>query len=167
MKRLMAESIECLRYLRSENTCLKRSHSSDNKNQLLEIRYARSNMVLIRDFSYRVSHDFDSEGEGQYQLVLIVGTQLSKDTHKKRSNHFATFLISFSAWIFKMKFNPMPDLLYTGFTIIEINLFYGGEYLRAKICGFLTFLRSNFSFWQISVNASLLVSWKYLLYVNF
>ena len=33
-----------------------------------------------------------------------------------------------------------PDLLTTGFTIIEIGLFYGREDLEAKICRFLTFL---------------------------
>ena len=33
-----------------------------------------------------------------------------------------------------MEFNPLPDLLNTGFTIIEISLFYGGENLEAKIC---------------------------------
>ena len=39
-----------------------------------------------------------------------------------------------------MKFNPLPDLLNTGFTIIEIGLFYSGEHLGAKMCGFLTYL---------------------------
>ena len=37
-----------------------------------------------------------------------------------------------------MGFNPLPDLLNTGFTIIEIGLFYGGENLEAKICKFQT-----------------------------
>ena len=32
-----------------------------------------------------------------------------------------------------MEFNPFPGLLNTGFTIIEIGLFYGGENLEAKI----------------------------------
>ena len=31
-----------------------------------------------------------------------------------------------------MEFNPLPDLLNTGFTIIEIGLFYGGEHSEAK-----------------------------------
>ena len=35
-----------------------------------------------------------------------------------------------------MEFNPLPDLLNTEFTIIEIDLFYGGEHLGAKICIF-------------------------------
>ena len=29
---------------------------------------------------------------------------------------------------------PLPNLLNTGLTIIEIGLFYGGEHLGAKIC---------------------------------
>ena len=33
-----------------------------------------------------------------------------------------------------MEFNPLPHLLYTGFTIIEIGLFYGGEHMEAKMC---------------------------------
>ena len=37
-----------------------------------------------------------------------------------------------------MEFNHLPDLLNTGFTIVEIGLFYGGEHLGAKICNFLT-----------------------------
>ena len=37
-----------------------------------------------------------------------------------------------------MEFNPLPDLLNTGFTVVEIGLFYGGEHLGAKICRFLT-----------------------------
>ena len=39
-----------------------------------------------------------------------------------------------------MKFNPLPDLLNIRFTVTEIDLFYGGEHLGAKICRFLTFL---------------------------
>ena len=35
-----------------------------------------------------------------------------------------------------MEFNPLQDLLNTGFTIIENDLFYGGENLVAKICRF-------------------------------
>ena len=35
-----------------------------------------------------------------------------------------------------MVFNHLPDLLNTGFTIVEIVLFYGGENLEAKICRF-------------------------------
>ena len=31
-----------------------------------------------------------------------------------------------------MEFNPLLDLLNTGFTIIKIGLFYGGEHLGAK-----------------------------------
>ena len=41
---------------------------------------------------------------------------------------------------FKIEFNPLPDLLNTGFAIIEIGLFYGGENLKAKICSIQTFL---------------------------
>ena len=51
---------------------------------------------------------------------------------------FVTFVISFSGWFFKKGFNPLPDLLNTGFTIIEISLFYGGKHFGAKICRFLT-----------------------------
>ena len=39
-----------------------------------------------------------------------------------------------------MEFNPLPDLLNTGFTVIEIGLFYEGENLEGKICRFQTFL---------------------------
>ena len=35
-----------------------------------------------------------------------------------------------------MEFNPLPDLLNTGFTTVEIGLFYGGEHLGANICRF-------------------------------
>ena len=52
----------------------------------------------------------------------------------------ATFLINFSVWFFKIEFNPLPDLLNTGFEIMEIGLFYGGEHLGVKICRFLIFL---------------------------
>ena len=34
--------------------------------------------------------------------------------------------------IFKMEFNTLPDLLNTGFTIIEIGLFYVGENIREQ-----------------------------------
>ena len=57
---------------------------------------------------------------------------------------FANFLISFSVKIFKMEFNFLPGLLDTGFTIIQIGLFLGGEHLGAKICRFLTFLTDHF-----------------------
>ena len=56
--------------------------------------------------------------------------------------HFATFLLGFSVWCFKMEINPLPGLLHNGFTITEIVLFYGGVHLNTKICRFLTF------FWQ-------------------
>ena len=39
-----------------------------------------------------------------------------------------------------MEFNPLPDLLNWGFTVIEIGLFYGGENLGVKIYRFQTFL---------------------------
>ena len=41
--------------------------------------------------------------------------------------HFAKSLFGFSVWCFKMEFQLLPDLLNTGFTIIEIGLLYGGE----------------------------------------
>ena len=62
--------------------------------------------------------------------------------------HFATFLISFSVWFFKMEIIPLPDLLNTGFTIIEIGLFYGSEHLRAKICRFQTVFEDG-DFWSL------------------
>ena len=31
-----------------------------------------------------------------------------------------------------MEFDPLPDLLNTGFTIVEIGLFYSSEHLEAK-----------------------------------
>ena len=37
-----------------------------------------------------------------------------------------------------MEFNPFPDLLNTGFTVIETGLFCGGEHLGAKIYRFPT-----------------------------
>ena len=50
------------------------------------------------------------------------------------------FLNGFSVWFFKTEFNPLQDLLNTGFTIIEIDLFYGNnENLEAKICRFQFF----------------------------
>ena len=51
-------------------------------------------------------------------------------------------MISFSVWFFKMEFNHLRDLLNTGFTIVEIGLFYSGKHLGAKICRLLTCLRS-------------------------
>ena len=42
-----------------------------------------------------------------------------------------------------MELNPLPDLLNTGYTVIEIGLLHGGEHL--EICKFLTF------FWQDGV----------------
>ena len=56
----------------------------------------------------------------------------------------------FFCLIFKMEFNPLPDLLNTGFTIVEIGLFYGGEHLGAKICRFLTCFDKITSRWQFS-----------------
>ena len=38
-----------------------------------------------------------------------------------------------------MEFNRLLDLLNTGFNIIEIGLFCGGDHLGAKIYKFLTF----------------------------
>ena len=37
-----------------------------------------------------------------------------------------------------MELNPLPDLLNTGFKIVEIGFFNGGEHLGAKICRFMT-----------------------------
>ena len=49
-----------------------------------------------------------------------------------------------------MEFNPLLDLLNTGFIIIEIGLFYGGgERLGAKICRFLTLFDKITSFWSV------------------
>ena len=63
-----------------------------------------------------------------------------------------------------MEFNPLPDLLNTGFTIIEIGLFYGGENLEAKIPYFLDNmaffivedddLRKHFKYWLSPSNPS-------------
>ena len=41
-----------------------------------------------------------------------------------------------------MEFNHLPGLLNTGFTIVEIGLFYDGERLLAKVCRLLTCFRS-------------------------
>ena len=57
----------------------------------------------------------------------------------------------FSVSFFKMAFNPLPDLVNTGFTIIEIGLFYGGERLGAKIYRFLTFFDIITSIWRFLV----------------
>ena len=57
----------------------------------------------------------------------------------------------FSVWYFTMEFNPLPDLVNTGFTIIEIGLFYGGERLGAKIYRFLTFFDIITSIWRFLV----------------
>ena len=46
------------------------------------------------------------------------------------------------------KFLFGSDLLNTGFTIIEIGLFYDGEQLYAKVCRFLTF----FTRWRCLLN---------------
>ena len=35
-----------------------------------------------------------------------------------------------------MEFNPLPDLLNTGFTIIEIGMFYGGKKKKMHIPDF-------------------------------
>ena len=37
-----------------------------------------------------------------------------------------------------MEFDPLPDLLKTGFTTVEISLLYGGEHIETKICRLLT-----------------------------
>ena len=52
--------------------------------------------------------------------------------------------------IFKMEFNPLPDLVNTGFINVEISLFYGGEHLGAKICRFLTCFDKITSRWRFS-----------------
>ena len=51
-------------------------------------------------------------------------------------------------WFLKMEFNPLPDLLNTGFTIIEMGLFYGGENLEAKIRRLQTFLDKMAMFFE-------------------
>ena len=70
-----------------------------------------------------------------------------------------------------MEFNPLPDLLNTEFTIIEIGLFYGDEHLGAKMCRFVSFfdkmaifgqyltgdndVLKHFKYWLISSNVLL------------
>ena len=56
----------------------------------------------------------------------------------------------FSVWFFKMEFNPMPDLLNTRFTIVEIGLFFDGEHLGAKIRRFLTCFDKITSRWRFN-----------------
>ena len=50
-----------------------------------------------------------------------------------------------------MGFKPLPDLLNSGFTIIEIGLFYGGEHLGAKISQIPDFFDKITSRWQFLV----------------
>ena len=50
-----------------------------------------------------------------------------------------------------MKFNSLPDLLNTGFTIIETGLFYGGEHLEnMQIADFFDKINSR---WLFSVGS--------------
>ena len=46
--------------------------------------------------------------------------------------------VRLAIWLFKMEFNPLPDLLNTGFKIIKIGLFYGGEHRKLTFFRFLT-----------------------------
>ena len=78
---------------------------------------------------------------------------------------FATFLLSFSVWFFKMEFNLLPELLNTGFTIIEIGLFYDGEHLGAKICRFLTFVFTK-SFQDGHFSSVLNRGWRHVSFSN-
>ena len=55
----------------------------------------------------------------------------------------------FFCLIFKMEFNPLPDLLNSGIVIIEISLFYSGKNLESKICIFQTFL-DNMAMFNLS-----------------
>ena len=54
-----------------------------------------------------------------------------------------------------MKFNHLPDLLNTGFTIIENWFVYGGEHLGVKICRFLTFFDKTTLRWRFLVGTIL------------
>ena len=56
-----------------------------------------------------------------------------------------------------MEFNPLPDFLNTGFTIVEIGLFYGGEHLGVKICRFLTCFDKTTSRWRFAIRYTYLI----------
>ena len=69
-------------------------------------------------------------------------------------------------------FIPLPDLLKTGFTIIEFGLFYGDERLEAKIYRFLTFLtrwlclfnrrqQKHFKYCRLNYSKPSLKHWTY------
>ena len=45
-----------------------------------------------------------------------------------------------------MEFNPLPDLLNTGFTVIKISLFYGGEHENMQIPDFFDKITSRWQF---------------------
>ena len=49
-----------------------------------------------------------------------------------------------------MEFNPLPDSLNTGFTVVEIGLYYGGKHLEANICRFPTCFDKITSRWHFS-----------------
>ena len=65
-----------------------------------------------------------------------------------------------------MEFNPLPDLLNTGFTIIEIDLFYDDKHKEAKMFRFLTFCdKIAIEYRSVDVTESLFVkSLVWLLY---
>ena len=44
-----------------------------------------------------------------------------------------------------MEFNPLPDLLNTGFRVIEIGSVYGGEHLKHKYADSDVFDMVNFT----------------------
>ena len=75
-----------------------------------------------------------------YFLTSVLKFSAFKTSLKSRFllQQFAMFLLSFSVWWFKKEFNLLPDVLNTGFTIIEIGLFYfyGGSfsYLSTHWC---------------------------------
>ena len=45
---------------------------------------------------------------------------------------FVMFMFGLSFWFLKMEYNPLPDLLNTIFTIIDIGLLCGGEHRKQK-----------------------------------
>ena len=76
---------------------------------------------------------------------------------------WSVFLFDFLKW---PEFNPLPDLLNSGFTIIEIGLLYGSEHLAAKLCRFLSFFfdkMAMFAKWATMCENTSNIGWVLLI----
>ena len=105
------------------------------KKQTYESKWFLWDFTQAKVFIYQSIHlselaGFLTQRTNVYTSGTFFAFQTSLCISCVQLQHFATFVFGFSVWFFKMEFNPLPVLLETGFTIIEISLFCGGEHSK-------------------------------------